>query len=255
MIMISKAVWNEIKNIIPEKETNIGRPRSDSRVVLSGILYVLITGCQWRHLPNCYGKKSTVHGIFMLWSRGGVFEKILKKSIEVAIKILGIPACFFCDTSFSKAPFALFGGKNPTDRRKNGVKRGIVIDMNQIVLSVLVEAANRHDCKLMIGHIKHIEPYLDKPKVMVADSAWDSEYLRKELAKKNIALHASTNSRRNKNKRKIKSGGRWRIEQVFGMQQWNRGMKTCWTKTKEAYLALCQLAAALHNFKRAGVFG
>jgi putative transposase len=255
MLMIPDNVWNEIITVMPEKKSKVGRPPSDPKLVLSGIFYIMITGAQWCFLPDYYGKRSTVHGQFMAWVKSGIFEQLLMKSIDVAIAHLGNPECFFNDTSTVKAPFAKFGGKNPTDRRKNGVKKGIVIDMNKIILSVLIDSANRHDSKLLMPHIVHLERFLDKPKVMATDSAWDVEKLRKDLAKKNIALHAATNVRRNKSKRKIKSGGRWRIEQIFGMQQWNRGIKFCWAKTKESYLALCQFVSAIHNFKLAGIFG
>jgi hypothetical protein len=90
---------------------------------------------------------------------------------------------------------------------------------------------------------------------MITYSAWDVKKLYKDLAKENIALLAATNVRRNKLKRKLTPGGRWRIEQIFGIQQWNRGIKFCWTKTKDSFLGLCQLASAIHNFKLVGVFG
>lgn len=255
MLMISDNVWNEIKTIIPDKKNNIGRPITDRKKVISGILYIKVTGAQWRNLPDCYGKKSTVHGHFRNWIKQKIFKDIFDLSIDKAVKKLGEPTCFFNDTSYSKAPFAKFGGKNPTDRRKNGVKRGIVVDMNRIILSILIDAANKHDSKFLVPHIKNIKKYLDTPKVMATDSAWDVKKLRTDMAKENVALHASTNVRRDKLKRKIKSGGRWRIEQIFGIQQWNRGIKSCWAKTKESFLALCQLASSIHNFKLAGVFG
>jgi putative transposase len=50
--MISDSVWNEIKTIIPDKKTNIGRPLTDRKKVLSGILYIKVTGAQWRNLPD-----------------------------------------------------------------------------------------------------------------------------------------------------------------------------------------------------------
>jgi hypothetical protein len=253
--MISDNLWNEIKNIIPEKKSKIGRPRSDARTVLSAILYVIITGIQWHKLPDYYGKPTTIHGWFMIWAEAGVFSEALFVSIERAIQELGVPKSFFYDTTSIKAPFAKFGGKNPTDRSKNGVKKGIIIDWNRIILSILIASANQHDSKLLMPHIKNIEKFLDKPKVMSTDSAWDVEQLRKELADLNIALHASANVRRNKTKRKIKSGGRWKMEQIFGIQQWNRGIKFCWTKTKKSFLALCQFASAVHNFKLVGIFG
>ena len=56
-------------------------------------------------------------------ARNGIFEKILQISIEFAIENLGVPECFFIDTTSSKAPFEKFGGKNPTDRSRNGIKK------------------------------------------------------------------------------------------------------------------------------------
>jgi hypothetical protein len=75
------------------------------------------------------------------------------------------------------------------------------------------------------------------------------------LAKKNLALFAATNVKRDKNKQKLRPGGRWKIEQIFGIQQWNGGIKCCWAKTKDSFLAFCQLASAIHNFKLVGIFG
>jgi hypothetical protein len=253
--MISNNVWNEIKNIIPTKSSSVGRPQNDPQIVLSGVFYIMVTGAQWHKLPDYYGRPTTVHGRFRIWVKSGVFDKILNKSADVAIRHLGFPESFLSDTSSAKAPLARFGGKNPTDRAKNGIKKGIVTDWNRIILSVLVDAANTHDSKLLIPHLPQIERFVDKPKVMSTDSAWDAKHLRDKLAKANLALFASTNTRRDKTKKVLRPGGRWRIEQVFGIQQWNRGIKTCWTKTKESFLALCQLSSSIHNFKLAGIFG
>jgi putative transposase len=255
MLILSENVWNEIKNVIPARKSNIGRPAKDPRIILSAIFYVMVTGVQWHKLPYYYGRPTTIHGKFRLWIKSGVFYNILSKSIGVALKQFGFPECFLSDTSSVKAPFAKFGGKNPTDRAKNGVKKGLVIDWNRVILSVLIDAANKHDSRLLMPHIPYISKFLDKPKVMSTDSAWDVKKLRKDLAKVNLALHAATNVRRNKSKKKIKPKGRWKIEQVFGIQQWNRGIKVCWTKTKESFLALCQFASAIHNFRLVGILG
>jgi putative transposase len=255
MFIISDVVWNEIKNVISERKSSVGRPPHDPRMILSGVCYIMITGAQWHKLPDYYGKPTTVHGRFRTWVKSGVFHQILLKSIDIAIKDLGMPESFFTDTSFAKAPFAKFSGKNPTDRAKRGIKKGLVVDWNRIVLSVIIDPANRHDSKLFIPHLEHIKRFLDTPKVMTADSAYDDIKLRNESAKVNLALHAATNVRRNKFKKKIRPKGRWRIEQIFGIQQWNRGIKSCWAKTKESFLSFCQFASALHNFRLVGIFG
>lgn len=255
MLRISDILWNEIKNAIPPKKTKVGRPPKDAQEVLSAIFFVMVTGIQWRYLPSEYGKPSTIHGIFRKWVKVGVFDDVLRLSIDAAIKSIESVECFFTDTSSSKAPFAKFGGENPTDRAKRGIKKSIVIDMNRIILSVIVDAANVHDSRLLLPHLKNIRNFVtQKPKVMVADAAYDANLLRKALAKENIALLSSSNRRRNKNKTRYKSGGRWRIEQIFGIQQWFRGIKFCWTKTHSSFLAFCQFASAIHNFRYVRIF-
>lgn len=197
----------------------------------------LLTGLLW---STYY----TVHGRFRAWIKAGVFQQILHKSIEAAIHKWGSPQCFFSDTSSVKAPLARFAGKNPTDRGKNGVKKAVVIDWNRIILSILIDSANRHDSKLLLPYLDELAPFLGKPKPMITDSAWDAKKLREQLAKSNLALFAATNTRGAKSKLKIIPKGRWRIEQI-----------SCWTKTKNSFLAFCQLAAAVHNFRLGGVFG
>ena len=47
-----------IRLLLPPK-AKVGRPRSDDRMVLNGILYVLVTGCMWMDMPTRYGSCKT----------------------------------------------------------------------------------------------------------------------------------------------------------------------------------------------------
>ena len=256
MVRISDNFWNEIKHIIPSKTTKIGRPSHCPLLVLSGVFFIMESGSQWRNLPHYYGKKSTVHRWFTLWVKQGVFSKILELSIDFSLKRLGSPECFIADTTSSKSPFAKFANISPVDRRKYGIKKSVIIDWNKIIFSIILDSANTHDSKMLLGHIPNIKKHIkEKTVVMLADSAFDVKKLRKNCIKNNIALYASTNVRRNKNKQKIYPKGRWKIEQVFGMQQWLRGIKFCWTKLKNNFLAFCQFAASIHNLRLAGILG
>jgi|TARA_B110000908_G_scaffold49926_1_gene61008 transposase len=49
------------------------------RRVLSGIIYVLKRGLQWRDAPSEYGPHKTIYNHFIRWSRMGVFEQIFKE--------------------------------------------------------------------------------------------------------------------------------------------------------------------------------
>ena len=66
MLIISDSIWNEIKNIIPEKKSTVGRPQKDPKTTLSVILYIMVTGAQWHRLPDYYGRPTTIHGRFRI---------------------------------------------------------------------------------------------------------------------------------------------------------------------------------------------
>ena len=95
MLIISDIFWNEIKTIIPQKKSKVGRPPKDAKLILSGIFYIISSGAQWRLLPDYYGKTSTVHGKFRQWTISGCFEKILQTSIDLAIKKVRFSRMFY----------------------------------------------------------------------------------------------------------------------------------------------------------------
>jgi transposase len=75
---ISDSQWERIKDMLPlERTGKAGRPCGTSnRDVLNGALWIGHTGAQWKELPECYGKKSTVHERLKLWKDRGIIEKI-----------------------------------------------------------------------------------------------------------------------------------------------------------------------------------
>ena len=52
-----------------------GVPRVDDRRVVSGIVYVIRNGLQWKDAPKDYGPHKTLYNRFMRWSRLGVFDR------------------------------------------------------------------------------------------------------------------------------------------------------------------------------------
>ena len=58
---LNNTEWALVAPLLPAPATT-GRPwRWPLRAVLDGILYVLRTGCAWRHLPRGFPPWSTVH--------------------------------------------------------------------------------------------------------------------------------------------------------------------------------------------------
>ena len=92
--------WERIRPLLaPPART--GRPRADDRKVLSGILYVLRTGCAWKEMPQEYG--AYVYGMAEVEevAGGGVWTRIWQaflSSLDEQSKLLWSRA--FLDGSF-----------------------------------------------------------------------------------------------------------------------------------------------------------
>jgi transposase len=72
--------WNVISEILPPDPVRAdlrGRPWTDRRKALDGVLWILRTGAPWKDLPARYGKYQTVHRRFQNWVRSGVLEQVL----------------------------------------------------------------------------------------------------------------------------------------------------------------------------------
>ena len=72
--------WKLVETILPEdpvRDDGRGRPWSDRRKVLNGVLWILRTGAPWQDLPPRYGPYQTAHRRFQNWVRSGVIEKVL----------------------------------------------------------------------------------------------------------------------------------------------------------------------------------
>lgn len=74
---LSDAQWHRIKRLLP-KAASTGRPRSDDREVINGILYVMWTGCRWEDMPHdIAASPKTCHRRLLEYQRRRVWQKIL----------------------------------------------------------------------------------------------------------------------------------------------------------------------------------
>ena len=124
---VSNEIWNKIKKIIPKPKDNhpLGchKKRIDNRRAINGILFVLITGCQWKALDKTnICKHSVAHKRFQEWTKARVFEKLWASGLLMYDEDKGIGWKWqSLDGALTKAP--LGGektGANPTDRAKKG---------------------------------------------------------------------------------------------------------------------------------------
>ncbi|GAA10499.1 transposase [Acetobacter tropicalis NBRC 101654] len=74
----------QMKRVEPFFPLAHGVPRVDDRRVLSGIVYVIRNGLQWKDAPKAYGPYKTLYNRFIRWSHLGVFDRIFVALTEQA---------------------------------------------------------------------------------------------------------------------------------------------------------------------------
>jgi len=106
--------WERLKGYFEEgKRKGKGRPRSDLRTMLNGIIWIARSGAAWRDMPERYGAYTTVYGWFKKWEESGLFAKILEDwGLEADLQDMSL------DSTSSKAHPAAAGGKKGLQMRK-----------------------------------------------------------------------------------------------------------------------------------------
>lgn len=72
----------QLARIKPYFPLSHGVPRVDDLRIVSGIIYVIKHGLQWKDAPREYGPHKTLYNRFIRWSRLGIFNKIFMELVE-----------------------------------------------------------------------------------------------------------------------------------------------------------------------------
>ena len=75
---LSDEQWQRIEHHFPANGHRRGRPWTDHRRAVNGVLWVLRSGAAWRDLPERYGDFRTVHRRHLLWRADGTWERVLR---------------------------------------------------------------------------------------------------------------------------------------------------------------------------------
>ena len=74
----------QLERIKPFFPLSHGVSRVDDLRVLSGIIYVIKHGLQWKGAPREYGPYKTLYNRFVRWSRMGIFDNIFAELAKTA---------------------------------------------------------------------------------------------------------------------------------------------------------------------------
>jgi transposase len=105
--------WARISGLFRQRTGpgTVGRPPSDLRRIVHGILWILHTGAPWRDLPERYGPWPTVFTRFNQWRRDGTWARIVTSLLDELDDEGRIDHDLWCiDASVIRASRAAAGG-------------------------------------------------------------------------------------------------------------------------------------------------
>jgi transposase len=73
---LTDAEWDSLSRYLPSTVTG-GRPRTDDRRVLNGIVWKIRSGAPWRDVPARYGSWKSIYTRFRRWALDGTFARML----------------------------------------------------------------------------------------------------------------------------------------------------------------------------------
>jgi hypothetical protein len=73
---LSEERWAQIAPLLPPQRPPTGRPATNHRQILEGMLWVMQAGTSWRQMPRRYGPWHTIYGRFQRWTREGLWAQV-----------------------------------------------------------------------------------------------------------------------------------------------------------------------------------
>lgn len=136
---LTEAQWEFLQPML-DKPKRRGRPRTDRRVVINAILYVLKGGVQWRQMPTGFPPWKTVYHVFRTWTLDHTWASlndVLRMSVRGDAGRDAQPTAAILDCQSVKSDG--HGGEVGFDAGKKikGRKRHILVDSLGLLLGAI----------------------------------------------------------------------------------------------------------------------
>ena len=142
--------WAVIEPLLPVRNPRHGgRPlKFDRRLILDTILYVLRTGCAWRHVPHDLAPWDAAYRWFAAWSADGTWRRVHEALGDRVREHDGRhrqPTAAVLDSQSAKSAEGGEAIGYDAGKRVRGRKRHLLVDTGELLLHRIVHSASVQD--------------------------------------------------------------------------------------------------------------
>jgi transposase len=186
---IIEPVWEQFRALLPERKVDhpLGchRRRIPDRLVFEKLLQVLVFGCAYWRIADESCSATTLRRRRDEWIEAGAMDTLEEMAREAYDRTIGLELSDLAvDCCITKAPCGgEKAGRSPVDRGKQGIKRSVAVDADDIPLGFATAPANRHDSPLLpetLDTVKTLGVPPDGARVHL-DRGYDSDLTRRRL--------------------------------------------------------------------------
>ena len=84
--LVPDELWEVVAPLIPEfkpRPQGGGTAPLEDRAVFTAVVFVLVSGCAWRHLPPSFGvPPATAHRRFTAWTTAGLWPRLHRELLD-----------------------------------------------------------------------------------------------------------------------------------------------------------------------------
>lgn len=232
--------WRVIEPLLPNKPRGV--PRVDGRRVLNGIFWILRSGAPWREIPERYGPYTTCYSRFRRWMRAGIWDGLMdaltNPSHDGVTMIGGASVRVHHLAATLKADHQ----DRCLGRSRGGLTTKIhaVTDGKGLPIKIVITPGNAHDLMAASELINDLRP----GGMLLADRAYDAEWLRASLRTKSSWANIPPKS--NRKRQVVFSPWHYKkrnlIERFFSKLKCYQKIATRYDKLGATFLAMIKLA-------------
>lgn len=221
------------------------RRRIGDRIVFDKLLQVLRFGCSYEGIADTTCSAATIRNRRDEWIKIGVFAQVKQLALEAYDRIVGLLLeDIAVDGCITKAPGGgEAAGPSPVDRRKQGMKRSLLVDGYGIPLGRVLAGANAGDSPLLgptLDTLEDLGPLPDDITVHL-DAGYDSGKTRALLQEREFAGEIA----RKGEKAPVQATQRWHIERTNAWHNAFHRLARCYERRQVVVEAFFDLADAI----------